>query len=110
MDNMQIIVILLLALIIVWWFMSRREKFNQNTTEFVSVGSERYGLRGDLLHRRPIEDYFIGQPIRNHRFNESGGVMTTASNPPSACGCNQIPCPHQGGAFDELDHCWQCQA
>lgn len=68
-----------------------------------------YGLRGDRLRKRCIQDNYI--PGNRHvRVNKSGGDMYENAHPPSEYGndgCNQVSCPQNDG-FDKHDTCWDC--
>src|SRR3990172_396915 len=102
-----------LAILLVLYFvatMFKSEGFNSDTTEFVSEGSERYGLRGDLLRRSGIEKLYM-RPDRQVRLSHSGDVVyySDRSTPDEGVsGCNKVSCPNCYGGFDDLDTCWKC--
>jgi hypothetical protein len=53
-----IVIFLVLFLILILWilFSGKREFFGKDGSEFLPVGEQRYGLRGDKLDARPIYD------------------------------------------------------
>ena len=106
--NKEIVAIFLLIILAIWVIYPLMEGFDSTTTEFVPVGSERYGLRGDLLRRSNIEKYFI-RPDRRIRLSHSGGEMWESNNDPMTegiKGCKAVPCPANG--YDNIDTCYQC--
>lgn len=112
MINCETIVIIFLVVIFLWMVMKpkRGEGFDADTVEFVPVGSDRYGLRGEPLIRRPTSDYFI-RPDRQVRLNNSGGDMYVSNYAPheeGIEGCQKTQCPMSWGGFDSSDECWNC--
>lgn len=106
------IVFAFLAILLVLYLVSPKnaEGFDQDGAEFVGVGSDRYGLRGDLLRRSSIDQLYM-RPDREARLNQSGGLMYFSNNSPEAEGtqnCRQVPCPTCSGGYDSSDTCWQC--
>lgn len=89
------------------------EGFNSNGTIFVKIDEPRYGLRGELLSRRPISDYYI-RPDRHVRVDDSGNEMYVSNRSPieeGLKGCREVPCPQLGNkwsGYDEQDTCWNC--
>lgn len=109
------LLIIILIAIVVWWllgwlFKGKSEGFGPDTYEFVPEGSDRYGLRGDLLRRRPIDDYYI-VPHRQMRLNSSSGLMYVSNRSPSQEGvknCRKVQCPTNTNEYDDMDTCWMC--
>lgn len=108
------IVLAILLLITAWVFFKPMfwgaESFDSEMLEFVPVGTPRYGLRGDLLHQRPISDYYIS-PNRQMRLHPSSGLMYISNRSPSAEGvpnCRKVECPKNTNEYDKLDSCWMC--
>lgn len=98
-------------IVVVFWavFSYSREGFNANTTEFIPLGSDRYGLRGDKLRRSSIEKLFI-RPDRRIRLNHAGGRMFVANISPMEQGdegCTLSNCPINDG-YDSMDKCYSC--
>ena len=58
--NKNILIIGLIASLVCYFISNNQftqsESFDKSTTEFVSVGEPRYGLRGDLMRVRPVDD------------------------------------------------------
>jgi hypothetical protein len=111
MENCDILAIFLFALILFWVIVSfGSEGFSADGTEFLPVGQQRYGLRGEPIHSRPISDYYI-RPDRNIRLDPSGGLMYESNFPPmkehSAHNCDKMNCPTVG--YDSTDTCWSCK-
>lgn len=108
--NQQIILILLIV-ILAWWVLSpSAEGFDANMMEFVPVESDRYGLRGDKLRRRNIDDYYISSH-RQMRLNHSTGLMYESNLSPEdegISGCRKVKCPTGRGEYDDKDTCWKC--
>ena len=107
--NKETIAIVLVILLIIWLIYPFFETFDVTGMEFMPVGTDRYGLRGDLLRRSSIEKYFI-RPDRNIRLSQSSGEMWESNNPPALEGikeCKKVPCPANDG-YDNLDTCWKC--
>jgi hypothetical protein len=50
--------ILLMLLLIVLGFYKYKEPFDKDMTEFVPIGYKRFGLRGNLLNVRPVDDCY----------------------------------------------------
>lgn len=108
------IIFAFLAILLVLYLVSPNimssEGFDHAGTEFVSVGNERYGLRGDLLRRSSIDKLYL-RPDRHARLSQTGEIMYFSNNSPAAEGtadCKQVPCPTYHGGFDCSDTCWQC--
>ncbi|QKF94327.1 hypothetical protein QKU48_gp0869 [Fadolivirus algeromassiliense] len=107
--NKEVVALFLLVILAIWVIYPFFENFDVTGTEFVSEGSDRYGLRGDLLRRSSIKKYFI-RPDRNIRLSHSTGEMWESNNPPGMEGvkdCVKVPCPSNDG-YDGLDTCWKC--
>ncbi len=110
-SNKEIIVIVLLIVIAIWGIyplLGNFEGFNADSTEFVPVGSERYGLRGDPIRRSSIDNYFISNN-RQITLSQAGGEMWESNRSPTAQGfsdCVSVKCP--GNKYDSQDTCWQC--
>jgi hypothetical protein len=98
----------IILLVVIWIFYPYFERFDATGTEFVPVGGDRYGLRGELLRRSSIENWYI-RPDRRIRLSHSGGEMWESNYDPSVQGikdCHKVPCPSNG--FDSMDVCWKC--
>lgn len=105
-----VIVILVILLLYCLYTYFIRENFDATTSEFVPVGSERYGLRGDLLRQSDIARIFIS-PYRNIRLNQTGNMMYESSLPPAQeglHGCRRVPCTIGVDEYDSMDTCWRC--
>lgn len=114
MGNKYIYIVMAILLAVVLWLYYGRdwlaESFDSQGLEFVPVGSDRYGLRGDLLRRRPITDYYIS-PDRQMRLHPSSGLMYISNRSPSAEGtpnCQKVECPTNTNEYDNRDSCWMC--
>lgn len=106
--NKELIIIIALVVFALWVLYPFFENFDATTSEFVPYGADRYGLRGNLLHRRSIKDFYI-RPDRRVRLSLSGGDMWESNYSPSEVGikdCRQVKCPEQG--YDNIDVCFQC--
>ena len=104
--NVAIFLLVILAICVIYpMLFGKKEGFDADMLEFVPVGSDRYGLRGNLIKWVPISDYFINANP-NIRINRSGGDMWVSNNPPEGKTCGKIECPSFG--YDKLDQCWQC--
>lgn len=108
------LVLILLGIVLLWVFMESRESnsenFNQDANEFVPVGSERHGLRGDMLRRSNIGRLYRN-PNRQIRLSASGGDMYHSDRTPKQegiNGCKKVNCPCNTNEFDKQDTCWQC--
>lgn len=117
-----VIIILVVTWLINIYVLRFTEGFDASTKEFVPIGSDRYGLRGDLLSRSAGGTWYQN-PERHIRLNASGGHMWESDEIPttscnqfgSASGsaydesssCRAVPCP-SNDEYDELDTCWQC--
>ena len=106
MNNEMLILIGLIILLIYVYY--TREGFEASGTEFIDVGSERYGIRGDKLRRSNIARVYI-RPDRHIRISASGGDMYESDRYPckeGINGCQKITCPSYG--YDNIDTCWSC--
>lgn len=109
--NTEIIVIVLLIVIAIWGIYPLLEKFegfNSDVTEFVPVGEQRYGLRGEPLKRNSIDNYFRSDN-RQIVLSQAGGEMWQSNVNPTSQGftdCAPVKCP--GNKYDNDDTCWQC--
>ncbi len=86
------------------------EYFDKNTVEFVALGEERYGLRGDLLRRSDIARLYM-RPDRHIRLNDTSGMMYESNFKPAEegkKGCKKTQCPEHTDEYDQLDTCWNC--
>ena len=91
---------------------SKPETFNSNATEFVPLGEQRYGLRGDKLKTSSIARLYR-KPERQVTLNHGGGEMWLSDYSPSDEGiqnCKQIKCPAHHGGYDKQDTCWVCDS
>lgn len=106
--NKELIFAFLLVLFL-WWLMgSGAESFNANSTEFVPLGSERYGLRGDLLRRSSIDRLYY-PPNRNIRLHQTNNWMYQGyANDPSFSDCAKVQCPVNTNEYDPEDTCYMC--
>ena len=110
-SNKEIIVIVLLIVIALWGIYPLLEKFegfNSDVTEFVPVGEQRYGLRGEPLRRSSIDNYFRNDN-RQITLSQAGGEMWESNRDPTVQGfsdCVNVKCP--GNKYDDKDTCWQC--
>lgn len=107
----QKLIIVIIVILLVWWVIrpDRMEPFNQNTTEFVPVGSDRYGLRSDPLRRRSIDDYYIVN--RQIRLHPTSNMMYESNKTPEqegVQGCRRVACPTNTNEYDAGDSCWMC--
>ena len=107
----QNLVAIFLAVIFLWWVCkpSETEGFDEKTVEFVPVGSDRYGLRGEELRRSDIDTLYI-KPDREIRLNHNGGQMWISNNTPAEEGdpnCRKVKCPCNT-EYDNEDTCWKC--
>lgn len=112
MENKYLV--LILVIIALMWFMKvNKENFDPHGVEFVPVGADRYGLRGDLLYRRSVSDYYI-RPDRRVRLNDSSGEMYVSNFDPideGLKGCKKMQCPMTSrweGSYDNNDQCYNC--
>lgn len=105
------LIVLFLAIALIWYLMTRKsEAFDETGSEFVPVGQERYGIRGDLLSRSSIANNYLS-PNRNIVLNPSTGQMYTSNNPPTMQGhpnCKQTKCPSNLNDYDATDTCHTC--
>jgi len=104
-------ILIFLVILLAWWVLKPSfEGFGADTQEFLPVGVQRYGLRGDPLRSRPYDDFMIS-PDRQMRLNHSGGVMWESNLAPGdegVEGCGKVPCPNNTNEFDCKDSCWKC--
>lgn len=106
--NKEVVVIFLIVVLALWVMWPFFEGFDASGSEFVPVGADRYGLRGEPLRRSSIEKYFI-RPDRRIRLSQSGGEMWEGNNDPASEGmkdCKKVPCPANG--YDNIDTCYKC--
>lgn len=106
-DNIQLIILVIILL----WYMnpSMFEPFGENTLEFLPVGRDRYGLRGDLLRRSDIRNNYI-DVNRQVRLHPSSGDMYASSATPEEEGiegCTKVDCPCNTDGY-KGDACWSC--
>ena len=104
------IVIVFLVVLFIWWMTTKSEGFNSLTNEFIPVGHDRYGLRGDKLRRSDIANLYLN-PERNMRLNPSSGLMYSSNKTPCQeghAGCQKVDCPCNTNEYDEQDTCWNC--
>lgn len=104
--NVALVLLVILAIWVVYpWVIGRPERFDANMREFVPVGSDRYGLRGNLIKWTPIDKYYI-EADQDVRLSQSGGEMWVSNSPPQGKNCAKVTCPDW---YDRLDQCWQCE-
>lgn len=106
------IVFIFLAIVFIWWLMrhKRIDNFDPTGTEFVPVGFERYGLRGEPIAGRDIAYNYI-RPDRHMVLNNTSGLMWESDMAPEDEGipkCKQVPCPTHRDGYDDMDKCWTC--
>ncbi len=106
------IVFVFLIIVLLWWIIKPVSEvaFNPGTYEFVPIGSERYGLRGDKLKRSDISNLYMS-PERNIRLSHSTGEMWESEYTPESegiAGCRKVQCPTNHNGYDSLDTCWKC--
>ena len=102
--------IVFLIVVFLWWIMNRSEGFGSDTNEFIPVGHERYGLRGDRLRRSDISRLYLN-PNRHMRLNPTSGLMYKSNKTPCEeghAGCSKVNCPCNTNEYDKLDTCWNC--
>lgn len=111
MENQNNIFLVIIVLFFLCWIMQpRSEAFDAKTVEFVPVGDQRYGLRGDKLRSGDIARLYIG-PRRKIAVHPSSEIMWESDLPPyeeAIPGCKKVPCPSNENDFDKLDTCYQC--
>lgn len=108
--NKGVVVVFLIAVLALWVLYPLFENFDANGSEFVPIGHERYGLRGDLLRRSDIRKNFI-RPDRQIRLSHSNGEMWESNYSPeneNIHGCQKVDCPMPNG-YDNMDTCWKCE-
>lgn len=106
--NRNLVLIILIVLVGVY-LMSCNEGFSADTTTFVPVGAQRYGLRGEPLQASPFEKVFIPTP-HHIRINHTGGLMYKSRVSPTVEGiegCAKVACPIDSPEF-QGNMCWQC--
>lgn len=54
--NKNFVIIGLVASLMYYFIGNGVESFDKTTSEFIPVGEPRYGLRGDLIRVRPVDD------------------------------------------------------
>ena len=104
-------IVLVFLIIVLLWVLLRpyTESFSSDTTEFVPVGEQRYGLRGDPLRASSIDNWYMS-PNRQIMLSDSSGEMWQANGTPPSFGikgCRKVNCPHNG-EYDKNDTCWKC--
>ncbi len=111
MEFRREMLMLFLVILFVWFIMKpSSEGFDSTNTEFVPVGKDRYGLRGDLLRRSDISRLYIS-PNRQIRLHPSSGWMYPSNQTPceeGIGGCRQVDCPCNTNEYDDKDTCWSC--
>ncbi len=110
MLQQQQLLLILIAVFALYMYMNRREGFDSTTTEFVPVGFDRYGLRGDLLRRSDISRLYI-RPDRHVRLSSSNNPVYESNYPPHAEGvanCTLTACPTISNEYGPDDQCWNC--
>lgn len=101
-----------LAILLIWFIMrpNSNEAFDASGSEFLPVGRDRYGLRGDLLRRSDISRLYLN-PNRQIRINPSSGWMYASNKTPceeGINGCKKVNCPCNTNEYDGQDTCWNC--
>lgn len=89
---------------------NNNEGFDAKTVEFVPVGNDRYGLRGEKLDTYDIADLYIG-PERKIALHPSSEIMWVSDFSPEEeliSNCTNVSCPTNENDFDNLDTCYQC--
>jgi len=113
MFHKQLIIIFLIASLIVLLLQPYTERFDATGMEFLPVGEQRYGLRGDKIMSRDIAGNYIS-PKRQIRLSQSSGMMYESNTDPiteGMKGCRKLACPsgpRDTTGYDHLDTCWQC--
>ncbi len=111
MDDNKKMILVLVLLVAAWWFMTRSsEGFDGTTSEFVPVGDDRYGLRGDMLRRSDISRLYI-RPDRQVRLHHTNNPMYESNFSPEGEGpksCRISQCP-SGTEYDATDRCYTCE-
>ena len=106
--NRNVVLIAVIVLIGVYIIM-RSEGFDASGQEFLPVGSQRYGLRGEPLSSHSARMNYL--PCTSHiMLNHAGGMVYEAATSPleqGKNGCVKTACP-----FDSLEFagnmCWSC--
>lgn len=114
MSELLIVLIILIIIVLIFFYPSssvnNREYFDADGVEFLPLGEDQYGLRGDRLNIRSIDNHYIS-PYRQIRLSFAGGDMWEASTTPEEqgfTGCYQTPCPCGTDYYDDMDTCWMC--
>lgn len=105
------IILVFLVIVLLWWIIRPigLESFSSDGYEFMPVGSDRYGLRGDKLRQSSIYNWYIS-PNRQIMLSDSSGEMWQANGTPPSYGmkdCRMVKCP-DNGEYDGMDTCWKC--
>lgn len=102
----QIIITVLVALLVLMLVLSffRKESFDADMREFVPVGADRYGLRGNLIQSIPISVNYIKKD-QDVMLSQTSGEKWVSNFAPQGQNCNRVDCP---GWYDKLDQCWKC--
>jgi hypothetical protein len=105
--------VLVFLIIVLLWCIFRSykqtEAFDGASSEFLPVGADRYGLRGDLLNRSSIDNWYASNN-RQIMLNNGEGEMWQANGTPPSFGikdCRKVKCPING-EYDHQDTCWKC--
>ena len=109
MFNKETIIVIIVIILVLWVLYPLFEGFDASGREFVPIGCQRYGLRGEPLRTSDIANTFI-RPDRQIRLSNTDGEMWESNYPPSAEGiknCRKVKCPQNDG-YDNLDTCWKC--
>lgn len=106
------LLVVLFAILLIWLLVrSKTEGFDATGREFVPVGYPRYGLRGDLLHVKPISTEYI-ERYPNVRLSSTDVDMYESNTPPGdegVVGCKRVDCPDTVDKYFQGDKCWTCE-
>jgi hypothetical protein len=109
-DIISVVLVIIFLWLIVRILTSNSEGFDAKSVEFVPVGHDRYGIRGDYLRSSDIAKNYIGTN-RHLAVHPTGNIMWESDLPPHKEGipkCQQVPCPQNQNDADYLDTCWKC--
>lgn len=112
-ENMfvKFIIVIASCALLCYVLMGKRERFGPNGREFVKVGAQRFGLRGDKTTGRDISLSYYDND-RNFAMHPTGNPMWINDITPFEEGhknCKQqIDCHKHVNEYGESDACFKC--
>ena len=109
MEMNRNLVLLIVIVCIGLYIIMSSEGFDASGQEFVPVGQQRYGLRGEPIESHSARMNYL--PCSTHMvLNHAGGLMYEAATSPleqGKNGCIKTACPYNSYEF-QGNMCWKC--